>query len=194
MLPPPFLAGTGACCATVVTHAPAIPAISAPSHLMDHVCPWEVIFSAEDMHKTCCGQSAHQEVVASVLTPGKGLEWVAGGGSFPACTSIWFQYSQVRGPSCAGPRGKDRTPLSTHLLVAKVFLSRVWLHASSGPSWPRFLLSFPSRKIHISSINKLQTLVMSWEDYLVAVGLCFLWNHPLKIMSFAYVSCELGKV
>lgn len=133
-------------------------------------------------------------MVASVLTPGKGLEWVAGGGSFPACTGVWLQYSQVRGPSRAGRRGKDRTPLSPHLLVAEVFLSRVWLHASSGPSWPRFLLSFPSRKIHICSVSKFQTSVTTWEGYLVAVGLCCLWNHPLKIMSFAYVPCELGKV
>lgn len=67
--PPQFPAGAGACCPAMVTHAPAIPAIAAPSRLVDHLCPQEVIFAAVDVRKTCCGQSACQELVTSVLTP-----------------------------------------------------------------------------------------------------------------------------
>ena len=86
--PPQFPAGAGACYPAAVTPAPAIPAIIAPSCLMDYLCPRKVIFSAVDVRKMCCGQSACQELMTSVLTPSKGLEWAATGGSFPACTGI----------------------------------------------------------------------------------------------------------
>lgn len=111
--PPQFLAGAGPRCPAMVTHAPAIPAIAAPSRLVDHLCPRKVIFSGADVLKMCCGQSTHQELVTSVLTPSKGLEWAAAGGSFPACAGIWLQDSQARGLSRAGLRGKGRTLLSS---------------------------------------------------------------------------------
>lgn len=86
--PPQFPAGMGACCPATVTHAPAISAVAAPSRLVDHLCPQKVIFSAADVPKTFCGQSARQDLVINVQTPGKRLEWVAVDGSFPACTSV----------------------------------------------------------------------------------------------------------
>lgn len=39
VLPPQLPSGVGACCPAVVTYASAIPAVTAPYHLMDHFCP-----------------------------------------------------------------------------------------------------------------------------------------------------------
>lgn len=125
---------------------------SLPSLTMNHLCLRAVIFASVDVHKTCCGQSTRPEQVTKLLTPRRGLEWVATGSNFPVCAAFVSRRAKqgtflVWAPPSSPTRDRSHQE------------QRVQLCASSGPSWPSFFLSFTSRKIHMSPINELQTSV-----------------------------------